>query len=136
MNKKKSTWVFKGKYKEETIFPETVVRLENRPAFPQMAIADENGGRLVDLPGEVQFYQFVKNDNFDANAMDKVDTGYLAFVHVNGTILEKWIFNQATMKLVSIDTSGIDFDTTDTVLTWIISYSSAVWKGNKENLHA
>jgi hypothetical protein len=55
---------------------------------------------------------------------------------VNGTILEKWIFNQATMKLVSIDTSGIDFDTTDTVLTWIISYSSAVWKGNKENLHA
>jgi hypothetical protein len=57
--KRKYRWTFEAKAADGFVtFPQSFVKISDRPAFPYMMVGDENGGHEEYLPGELQITQF------------------------------------------------------------------------------
>src|SRR6266436_8076130 len=118
--KRKFRWVFEGKNKNgEIVFPSSFVIVSRRPAFPYMAVADENGGKLVKLPSEIRITIYEIDESIKYNC-DHVVRGHLKLLNGFGDIIEEWIFDEVVMKLNP--NSYID----DYVqVDWLVSYGKS-----------
>lgn len=121
MTKRKYRWTISGKDVDgNDTLPESIVRIDQRPAFPFMAIASEDGGKIVPAPDE---FTFEINDLIEnAAAMIRGGSAILKLYDGCGGVIERWQFYDISMKLLpgSGEVWGDDYQA-----YWELSYKSS-----------
>ena len=128
--KRKFRYVFEGRDADGNIvFPSNYVKINGRPSFGKMAVADENGGCLVDVPGEFGFSQFLcmfeSSEQVDAEyaryqEFEKVVSATLKVYDGCGNVLEFWDIEGIRLSLSGEDRQ----DEYSIVADWHVSYAS------------
>jgi hypothetical protein len=116
--KSKLKWMFKGSSKEEN-FPERHVRVNELPICPVMAVADEDGGHLEPVPGQIEI-TFLDSDAAEEQKIrdmaDKITYATLTRVNGEGDVFEVWDFQD-----VSITSQSCDEDE----IVWFMDYKNS-----------
>ena len=90
----------------DIVFPESFVKLDARPRCPYMAVGDENGGRIVTVPGDVRFTQH----DITLSELDKFCqmSGDCSAAHIRlydscGPLIEEWKLVNAQLKCLTAE---------------------------------
>ena len=133
--KKKFRRTFQGFNENgEIIFPETFVKLVESISFPYTAIADENGGITVPLPGTLRFIQcftFYENDgearkDFEKfnNQKEEVTSACLILYDGCGNMLEKRTF-EAVKMFITPESEFLATDDNHIIVEWRVDYEKS-----------
>jgi hypothetical protein len=133
--------IFKRKYRfvfyainetGEVVFPEAFIKVDGRPAYPKVAVASENGGEIVDIPGTfliTQFFTFYDNDDEALKECQKYirgeesKTGRLVLYDGCGVEMERWEFQG--LKLKKMEDQEPDYGFGDIIIQWQVDYEKA-----------
>ncbi len=138
--KRKFRWTFEGKDVEgQTLFEESFVKVSHRPHLGQIAVADENGGHIEHLPGEIdvtQCYIMFDSDieKLEATAKfeqhkavaENIKTAILRIYCGAGTLLETWTLREAVMTLSLL--KSMFYDDGEMEPVWSVSYQKCDWE--------
>lgn len=143
--KRKYRWTFEAFAVDGTVtFPQSFVKVSNRPAFPYMMIGDENGGHEEYLPGDLRITQFFTfydgegeafeafNEFLSKTAFDATSTGVLRLYDGCGTLVEEWQMEGVTIKFLSHD--FLDYSSDEIIADWEIKYQKSEWVNHAESI--
>lgn len=112
--------MFEGKNADgKIIIPEIIIRPEERPAFPYMAVGDENGGKIVPISGTMQFCVF---EEFNQDVVSFVTSAEIRLYGGNNELMEYWKFNDVKMPPPMHEP---DSDYGFEYIPWSFSYESS-----------
>lgn len=93
-------FTFCGARKEWNLyFPEIYVKVSELPPFPYMAVADESGGRIVSVPGEIRIWLSSPGCDhlYDADAISVIKECYLTLSD-SIDIITRWVMTGVKMR--------------------------------------
>jgi len=134
--KRKFRWTFEGKNKAgEVVLPQCFVKPSDRPPpCPNMAVADENGGSIVPVPGEINITYFFTMYESAGEArkeyqkyngrFSEVTSGHLQLLDGCGALVEEWFFEDVSMILGG---SSELYSEDHIVPEWNVTYQKAKW---------
>ena len=119
--KRKYRWLFEGFNQDGKIaFPQSYVKINDRPSFPYMLIAD---GKEIYLPGEISItlWSIDEDDEEELKVVNWQDVieANLALTDGCGKFLETWDFAGVQMELLASDEVAVE---------WKLSYKQADWE--------
>jgi len=121
----------------EITLPETFIKVGGRPDFPYEAVADENGGRIQQVPGIFSCYQIIESSEYfildklefeDNNCLAKIKNVakvILRCYNGAGEVNESWVFNETKMEATSVDH---DYSSGCIEIAWAIYYQKSEYK--------
>jgi len=123
--KRKYRYGIEGKNENgDVVFPFMYVRLHERPAFPYMAVATEDGDKFVKVSGEIAIDQDFDNkeeaETFIAKS-STIKSVELRCLDGCGDVVEQWKFENAIVKAYQADEGMVE---------WHIAYSESEYYVN------
>lgn len=135
--KHKWHWTFEGTNEEGgIIFPLQKIRLDNRPQFPLAAVAavaDENGGKMIHVPGEISFSCVQKEELPKVDDIGLVKFGNLKLIDWQGTVIEEWNMEGVNMVPKASSTyfaDGLKHEEINEEIIcdeWFVAYEKVNW---------